>query len=103
MSSSSLLIALSLFLCHSSNGFVVIGSIARLSRTAFRTLSVTSRTIQLKMAVDAIISPFDAASSSTLDDLVGDNFNCTPRRDSSDFFCTNDYEFLRMMTMMIWS
>ena len=101
MSSCSMLIALSLLMCQNSNGFVVVGSIARSSRTAFRTLSASSRTTQLKMAVDAIISPFDAASSSTLDDLVGDNFYCTLRWDLSDFLLANDYQFLRMMTMMI--
>lgn len=58
-------------ICRSTYSFVSVNSIARSSFSSVRVLATTVSRFQLEMATDSIVSPFDATSASTLDDLVG--------------------------------
>lgn len=66
-----LVIVLSIMICRSTYSFISVNSIARSSFSSVRIMTTTVSRFQLDMATDSIVSPFDAASASTLDDLVG--------------------------------
>lgn len=67
----SFVIVLSIMICRSTYSFIAVNSVTRSSFTSARTFAATISRFQLEMATDSIVSPFDATSASTLDDLVG--------------------------------
>jgi hypothetical protein len=69
MSFYQIVIVLSLMTCERTFGFTFFGTVSRSVNGPLRVMTTASRRSQLSMAAD-IISPFDAASTSTLDDLV---------------------------------
>lgn len=60
---------MSMMTCERTHGFTCFGTVSRSVNGPVRVMTTAFRRSQLSMAAD-IISPFDAASTSTLDDLV---------------------------------
>jgi hypothetical protein len=69
MSFYQIVIVLSMMTCERTYGFTFFGTVSRSVNRPLRVMTTAFRRSQLSMAAD-IISPFDAASTSTLDDLV---------------------------------
>lgn len=65
----SFFMALSILTSSYTYSYVSIGSIVR-SPVVSKILSIANQRSQLHMAADTIISPFDAVTGDTLDDLV---------------------------------